>query len=149
MTTALNLTFSRSIKHPKNILIGVLVVCSALLASMQTHAADLIDPPAISVPAGLELESVEKAIKVGLLSRGWTFENEKSGYMEGVLLIRVHEARVGISYSTDEVKIAYLDSKKLKYKVKNGQRKIHKNYNAWVNNIRRDITMELQKAAIK
>lgn len=137
----------RLASYPK-ILIALFALTIGLCSTMSASAATLIEPPAIPVPANLSESQIKKAIKIGLTSRGWIVQNEKSGYMEGLLNIRVHQVTVGITYDQSAVSIRYLDSKAMRYKEKNGKRKIHKNYNSWVNNIRRDIALELQKAAI-
>jgi len=70
------------------------------------------------------------------------------GYMEATLNIRTHVAKVGITYDAKSIQIRYIDSTNLDYEVKRGVRRIHGNYLKWVNNIVRDIGIQLQTAEL-
>lgn len=56
-------------------------------------------------------------------------------------------ARIGITYDTRQVKIRYLESENLDYKMKNGVPQIHRNYLSWISNVVLDINVQLQAAA--
>lgn len=109
----------------------------------------LVDPPAISVPAGLNEKAVNKAIRLGTAQRGWVISRQESGFMEATLNIRSHVARVGITYDASAIQIRYLDSTNLDYEVKKGVARIHGNYLKWVNNLARDISVQLQAAELE
>ena len=108
----------------------------------------LVDPPAISVPAGLNEKAVNKAIRLGAAQRGWVVTRQDPGFMEATLNIRSHVAKVGITYDTSIIRIRYLDSSNLDYEVQKGVARIHGNYLKWVNNLVRDISVQLQSAEL-
>ena len=118
-----------------------------LVAFLMGAAPALVDPPPIAVPAGLALTAVERAIVVGSAQRGWIISRKDPGRMEATLNIRSHVARVAITYDQGSIQIRYLDSQNLDYEVKKGVPRIHGNYLKWINNMVRDISVQLQTAA--
>jgi len=124
-------------------LLGLAVVAPTVMASEV-----LVDPQPISVPPGLTEKAVAKSIRLGVAQRGWVVSRQDPGYMEATLNIRTHVAKVGITYDTKSIQIQYLDSTNLDYEVKKGVRRIHGNYLKWVNNIVRDIGVQLQSAEL-
>src|SRR5262245_7878285 len=103
--------------------------------------AVLVDPEPLTVPAGagITLEQVSKAIKVGATRRGWVVEKDENSEITAVLHLRTHTARVAIPYSDKQIGIKYLSSDDLNYQEMNGKRYIHSNYNNWIKNLRGDI----------
>jgi hypothetical protein len=124
-----------------------IVLLMPLLALLMAAAPLLVDPAPISVPAGLSEQAVAKAITLGVAQRGWIVSKQEPGYMEATLNIRTHMARVGITYDLKTVQIRYLDSSNLDYEVKDDGRHIHRNYAKWINNLVRDISMQLLTAS--
>lgn len=120
----------------------------AIVAPVATASEVLIDPQPISVPPGLSDKAVAKSIRLGVAQRGWVVTRQDPGYMEATLNIRSHVAKVGITYDTKSIQIRYLDSTNLDYEEKKGVRRIHGNYLKWVNNIVRDISVQLQSAEL-
>ena len=123
--------------------VGVMTVTPAAVAT-----ETLVDPPAIAVPTGLTGKAVSKAIRIGIAQRGWVVSSEDPGFMEATLNIRSHVAKVGITYDMSAIQIRYLDSSNLDYRVKKGEPRIHRNYLKWVNNMVRDISVQLQTAEL-
>jgi hypothetical protein len=109
----------------------------------------IVDPEPIAVPAGISASDVAKAIKVGIVRRGWVISKDENGQIDAVLNVRTHTARVAIPYDAKEVRIKYVSSEDLDYQEKNGQRYIHGNYVKWVRNMQADIQRELQLLTIK
>ena len=124
-------------------LLGVAAVAPIAVASEV-----LVDPQPISVPPGLSEKAVAQSIRQGVAQRGWVVSRQDPGYMEATLNIRSHVAKVGITYDTKSIQIRYIDSTNLDYEVKKGVRRIHGNYLKWINNIVRDISVQLQSAEI-
>jgi len=124
-------------------LLGVAAVAPIAVASEV-----LVDPQPISVPPGLSEKAVAKSIRLGVAQRGWVVSRQDPGYMEATLNIRSHVAKVGITYDTKSIQIRYIDSTNLDYEVKKGVRRIHGNYLKWINNIVKDISVQLQSAEI-
>lgn len=120
----------------------------AAVAPIAVASEVLVDPQPISVPPGLSEQSVAKSIRLGVAQRGWVVSRQDPGYMEATLNIRSHVAKVGIAYDTKSIQIRYIDSTNLDYEVKKGVRRIHGNYLKWINNIVRDISVQLQSAEI-
>ena len=120
-----------------------------LVAVMLMGAAELVDPEPIAVPAGLASADVAKAIKTGIVRRGWVVTKDENGQIDATLNIRAHTAKVAIPYNTKEVAIRYVDSSELAYSEKKGKRYIHGNYIKWVRNMQADIQRELQLLAVK
>lgn len=119
-----------------------------VLALLMAAGPELIDPPPISVPAGLTVAAIEKCIVDGVTRRGWIVTQRKAGYLQATLHIRSHMAQVGISYDDKAIQIRYEDSSNLDYEVNDGVRHIHRNYLKWINNMTRDISAQLQVAAV-
>jgi hypothetical protein len=112
-------------------------------------AAVLTDPEPIVVPAGLSEPALEKAIRLGGIQRGWIIEKEGPGQMLATLNIRSHQAKVGIQYDLQQVRLTYRSSTNLDYSEKEGVRHIHANYLKWVRNLANDITVQLQLTDLK
>jgi hypothetical protein len=127
-----------------------LLLTFALVAMPLGHAAAtaLVDPDPIAIPAGLSSEQVTNDIKRALVARGWVVSKEEPGRIDATLNLRAHVARIAITHGDGQVRVAYVSSENLKYRVKNGQRTIHKNYLSWVNNLVTDISRNLQISAM-
>jgi hypothetical protein len=118
------------------------------LAFFMMGAAVLVDPPPIAVPSGLATKDVAKAIRSGIVGRGWVVTKDENGHMDTVLNLRTHEVKVDIAYDTKQVVIKYVGSSNLDYDEKNGVRHIHKKYNQWIDNMVKDINNQLQIAKL-
>jgi hypothetical protein len=119
------------------------------LAFMLMGAAELVDPDPIAVPAGVSAADVSKAIKAGIVRRGWIVTKDENGQIDATLNIRAHTAKVAIPYNMKEVAIRYVDSTELDYSEKKGKRYIHGNYVKWIRNMQADIQRELQMLPVK
>ena len=112
----------------------LLLLCLVLWLPQQAAArkTELVEPPAIAVPAGLAHEDAVRAVKAALGHRGWTIESEKDGEIDAAYVASSHEARIALSIAAAAVTIKYVSSQNLDYKESDGQRYIRSNYNAWV-----------------
>ena len=61
------------------------------------------------------------------------------GKLNATLLLRTHSAEVEIPYSTKSYSIVYKSSTNLQ----EGNGKIHRNYNGWIQNLNRGINAQL------
>ena len=129
-------------------LVLMMLLGVAAVAPIAVASEVLVDPQPISVPPGLSEKAVAKSIRLGVAQRGWVVSRQDPGYIEATLNIRSHVAKVGITYDTKSIQIRYIDSTNLDYEVKKGVRRIHGNYLKWINNIVRDISVQLQSAEI-
>ena len=116
---------------------------------MAARGAPLVDPAPIAVPAGTSVKDVSKAIRSGVVTRGWVVSKDDGSKIDAVLNNREHTVSIAIAYDAKQVKVSYLSSDNMNYAEKNGTRYIHKKYMQWVNNVAGDISRELQVAAIK
>src|SRR5512140_970614 len=96
------------------------LLLAPLLVLLMAMAKPLVDPEPLPVPAGLSEKAVAKAVRVGVSQRGWIITRQDPGFVEATLHLRTHMARIGINYDTQQVKVRYLESENLDYKVKQG-----------------------------
>lgn len=86
-------------------------------------------------------ETVYVAIKDAGQSLGWKITKVKPGVAEGKLYLRTHLAVVRIDYSSSAYSINYVSSQNLDYNAQ--KRKIHTNYNGWIQNLEKAIDIRL------
>jgi len=100
-----------------------------------------VDEAAIvsSMDKPIKLDDVKKAIIRGGSSLGWQMKEAEPGHIVGTLFLRKHMAQVDITYSTKSYSITYKDSKELNYDGTN----IHSNYNGWIQNLQRNIDVQI------
>lgn len=123
----------------------LLLLLPLLLLTMAFRQKPLIDPPPIAVPAGLSAVQVGKAVKGGLIGRGWAVTAEQADGVDATLTGNDYTAKIHVAFDTKQVSIRYVDSSNLKYEVKkNGQRMIHTNYMGWMRYLSDDIGRNLQ-----
>jgi len=122
------------------------LLLAPVLVLLMAAAPALVNPPPITVPAGLSEQVVAKAIRVGVAQRGWVLTRQDPGYVEATLHLRTHMARIGITFDTQSISIKYLESENLDYEVKKGVERIHRNYQKWISNVVQDINVQLQVA---
>ena len=124
----------------------LLVPLAFMLMGMK---AVLVEPEPITVPAGISAAAVAKAIKVGIVRRGWVVTKEENSQIDATLNVRTHMLKVAIPYSDKQVSIKYVGSEDLDYQEKNGVKYIHNKYMTWTRNMKVDIERELQVLTIK
>jgi len=126
-------------------MMSLLLLLPLLLLTMAFRQVPLADPPPIDVPAGLTAVQVGKAVKGGLIGRGWTVTAEQADGIDSTLTGNDYTARIHVAFDTRQIKISYVGSTNLKYEVKkNGQRMIHTNYMGWMRYLSDDIGRNLQ-----
>lgn len=127
--------------------IAVLVLASFVFVGGCSHSAVLRDPSPAYVPAGMPLPVVRERIVTALPRHRWVLEGEDANRMFVAFRKGSHVARVLVTYDTQYVTVQYATSDFLDYAVdSNGTRYIHRNYNAWVQNLVRDIQASLSSA---
>jgi len=130
-------------------LVALLLVPLAFML-MGSSKVVLTDPQPLSVPSGLKVQDVARAIKMGVASRqGWTITKEAPGTMEATLNTRGHMLKVNIPYSATSVGITYVDSQNLDYSEKKGVKYIHEKWVGWTRNLLSDIQRSLQVVSSK
>lgn len=76
------------------------------------------------------------------LKRRWQINPVGSNLLEGTLYSRSHEVVVSIPLTDTSYSILYKDSMNMKYE----DRTIHRNYNKWVETLRRDINIAMSSS---
>ena len=122
-------------------LIALLLVPLAFL--LMGSKAVLVDPDPVQVPAGVKLQDVAKAIKVGIVRRGWVVTKDEAGQIDATLNVRTHMAKVVIPYNTKEVAIHYAGSDNLDYQEKNGVKYIDSGTNFFMMEVKGMIGAEV------
>jgi hypothetical protein len=131
-------------------LVALLLIPVAFMLMGGASPIPLTDPEPLAVPAGLSVEQVNKAIKVGIASRtGWAVTKEENGLIEETLNVRQHMLKVNIPYSATSVAIKYVDSQNLEYGEKKGVKVIHPKWVNWTRNLLSDIQREMQLLTLK
>jgi hypothetical protein len=130
------------------------LVCSALLVSMAVLASPAfagkpvlnIDNAPVTSTSGKTppLEAVQKAILVGLTTKGWTGTVVKPGDIKANIAVRTHTAEIEVTYDATHYSIRYVNSTNLDYDA--GKNTIHRNYNNWIKSLGEVINAELLRS---
>lgn len=93
--------------------------------------------------AGLSSQDVKTAIIEACTGRGWKIDSQTDTQVDASITVRgKHFVAVRIPYSAQSVKIEYKDSSNMRY-TPGETPKIHRNYNNWVDYLKRDIHAKL------
>lgn len=117
-----------------------------VLAGCRTSPIHNVNDAAITTASGKELtmEQVKKAIILAGTSLKWAMADAAPGLIVGTLNIRRHQAVVDIKYDTKKYSITYNNSMNLKYDA--DHKRIHSNYNGWIQNLNNAIKARLSAA---
>ncbi|ANI80867.1 hypothetical protein [Kosakonia oryzae] len=121
-------------------LLTAIAVVGALTGCARTTSIHNINTP---VSAGHSQAQVRAAILKAGQQRQWIMTDAGPGVIKGRMQSRDHVAEIRINYSANSYSINYENS--LNLKASDG--KIHKNYNRWVNNLDKDIQLNLSAGA--
>lgn len=129
------------------------LLASTALASTSVHARPAVpienhENVAVVTASGVAAtaERVRQAFVLGGMKRGWRFEDAGDRQLTGTLNVRgKHTVMVTVNYGPERYSILYKDSTNMKYGQDDGQAVIHPFYNKWVQNLIRDVDMELAK----
>ena len=128
--------------YKKTILVVGTIVATLLLGACRTAPVFNVEAQPITVSgSSYTAEDVRKAIIRAGSRRGWVFSDAGDGMLVGTLSVRTHQAMVDVSYNADTYDIKYSDSQNLRYD--EATDKIHSNYNGWIQNLVKDISIEL------
>jgi len=89
----------------RRLFVRLLLLLPLVLVLAGWRTAPLYNPEPISVPEGLSMKEVGKAVKLAMIQRGWAASSAKPGKILAVLHIRKHTAKVLITYDKKSVKI--------------------------------------------
>jgi len=125
----------------KSILKIVFVTLALIVVSVGCRSIPIytVDNSAIAVDSKRSLDDVKKAIVRAGTSLGWVMKSTGKGHLLATLHLRKHVAKVDITYNKESYSIKYNDSQNLNYTGSS----IHKNYNSWVQNLDRNIQVQI------
>ncbi len=92
---------------------------------------------------GTSAQKIQGAIKKAFVGRGWRLRENESDHILARLELRGHSADVKATWGDGVIRLTYVSSENLKFTEKNGEKRIHRNYNNWIINLERDITVFL------
>ena len=116
--------------------------CVALSAIACTRLQPL-QVPTFQV-ATSDQAKIQESIRQALLDRHWSILARRAdGFDAEYKRTPDQSAKIRVTHSGNKVTIQYLDSSDLEHTVTNGVPEIHKRYNGWVNNLERDIQVEV------
>jgi len=121
-------------------LLTAIAVVGTLAGCARTASIHNINTP---VSAGHSQAQVRAAILKAGQQRQWIMTDAGPGVIKGRMQSRDHTAEIRINYSANSYSINYENSMNLKA----SDGKIHKNYNRWVNNLDKDIQLNLSSGA--
>ncbi len=101
----------------------------------------LVTPEPVIV-GSKDAKETRRIVGRALVGRGWTITKDEPGELRANLLVRSHMANILVEYDAEKVQISYLDSSNLRYwKSPVDDEYIHRNYNKWIEILRRDIAV--------
>jgi len=119
-------------------IVAFMISLLALSGCRTAPVLNITDAP-IAIKAKYSESDVKGAITRAGGALGWIVKENGPGKMTGTLVLRKHVAVVAISYSKKSYSIQYKDSTNLDYDGTG----IHGNYNGWVQNLDRNIQVQL------
>ncbi|NOQ31619.1 MAG: hypothetical protein GQ570_10905 [Helicobacteraceae bacterium] len=122
-------------------MVGVATLAVLMLSGCRmAQIYNVKDAPVIVKPATSD-RAIFNAINRAGTSLGWDISSVKDGEARGVLNIRDHQAVVSITYNDKSYNIKYVSS--INLKAENGE--IKSNYNGWVQNLERNINLQISE----
>lgn len=145
--TPFSLCVSRRVSQARAPVTRIAMVTAALAGALLlwgcTRTATLYNPPRIAF-FQTDTVTVERAIMEAMNKAGWAPSREAPGVLLGTLHLRAHTAVVRIEYTSDSYRITHVRSDNLNYaRRRDGSEIIHPNYNAWVQNLVKEISARL------
>ncbi len=133
-----------------NIFLVFLMGVVPALAAASTTIRN-VPPTRHFAPIGTPLVRIAAAIKLAADEEGWHIGGEAPGVIQALLRVRTHRASVTIGFDELNFWIDYLDSSNLDYspdgrkktKTRNEVKgpRIHRNYNRWVDQLAKSISI--------
>jgi hypothetical protein len=122
-------------------LLAVVAIMSSLWACRAGAPIYDVSGANVTAAAGksVEADQVKLAIIRAGGKLGWKIDETTSGQLRGMLMLRAHTAIIDIMYDENTYSIKYNSSTNLEH----SKGTIHKNYNGWIQNLQREIDVEL------
>jgi len=124
----------------KNLLLG-LVSIAIMLTLSACGTSQIQNVPAQPITEQVSDVDVFKAIYKAGMARGWEMHKISDGLIEATYARRGFTVTISINYNATSYSISYKSSEGLKYDPDSNT--IHRNYNSWIQNLKRQINGEL------
>lgn len=134
----LKLKLGKLMKNIINIVV-VAIVLALVSVGCRTSPIYNVDNLPITISKKHNSKDIAKAITTAGATLGWKMKSTGNGHIVGTLYLRDHVAKVDITFTKKSYSIHYKDSQNLKY---DGD-SIHSNYNGWVKNLERNISVQI------
>jgi hypothetical protein len=122
------------------LLVGIILIAVTCSGCYKTAP---ISTPEFQVALS-DQKRIHEAIRTALIKRKWVvLKNEPSAIEARYTRGNEHSAHIRITHSGNTVRITHVDSQELLYSNTDGAPVIHSWYNTWVNNLERDIQVEV------
>ncbi|MBE8597004.1 hypothetical protein [Xenorhabdus sp. BG5] len=117
-----------------------LLICLACVVALAgcTRTAPILTPQTTMIKEN-SLTHVRKAIFEAGKEHKWVMTEISPGLIEGFRKNRKYDVQIRINYTAKNYVINYVDS----HKLRESDGKIHRNYNRWVDDLDRDIQLNL------
>ena len=115
-----------------------------VLATTGCGGTKIQNVPAQSIIVKLSKADVFKSIYRAGMIKGWDMYKMSDGLVEATYSKKNYSVVINIKYSANSYGIYYKSSRGLKYN--EDTQTIHKNYNVWIDRLKRQINMELTLA---
>ena len=125
------------------LLSALVIACAVSFASVSVSGCASGSTETVSTQvSATNANQVKKALLEALHERDFTTKIVSDGVIEATYARGDHSVTVNVLYTANNFDIVYVTSTNLK--AENG--KIHRNYNRWINNVRKDTQKLLNKA---
>jgi len=97
------------------------------------------------IQAAPDYRVTEQAIRQALANRGWTIQDQRPGAITAQLAQRSHLLLAQINYDQRAVFVSFVGSQNLKQQDRAGVIYVHRKANQWLENLQRDISVNLTR----
>ena len=125
----------------KNLIKISLLALFLVFTTTGCRSTKIVNVPTQTVAEKITQKDMYKAIMRAGHRRGWEMTKVADGVIDATYARRGFTATCTITYTANSYKIDYKSSTGLKYDEK--KQTIHKNYNSWIQNLKKEINMEV------
>ncbi len=126
----------------KNIIsLAASMVMLLLLSACQNAPIEDYEALPLRTQGNPSVQQVGDFIQSMAEGRGWQVKRTSPGVIDATLVRHEgkHTVDITITYTSDSFSIYYVTSSNMNYSERDGVRRIHPNYNRWIDFLRRDI----------
>jgi hypothetical protein len=112
-----------------------------MLTATGCGSTKIVNVPPQNVVKQMSLKSMHDAIYRAGVSRGWTMADVSPGVLHATYARRGFTVTIAVTFSSTAYSINYVSSQGLNYDP--DSETIHRNYNSWIQNLKKQINMEI------